>query len=551
MTLTINYYPPPEGGLIGPQGRTLKPKNRMGPERPVFYRVVSTQFVKNNKESLSSSSSPNERNPSVTKFQYDIGIIGGGAAGLTTAAGTAQLGAKTLLVEKAKSLGGDCLHFGCVPSKTLIRSAHVYHLLRNTTSYGLPSVDLPPVDFRQIRDRIRSVIKTIEKHDSEERFCSLGARVVFGPARFVDEHTIEVDGARMTAGKWVIATGSLPAAPPIAGLADIEYLTNKEIFFLESLPDSMIVLGAGPIGIEMCQAFTRLGSKVTVIDRAEQILPREDSDMAHLLMSILADEGIDFQLGVQIQEATNNGNQKEVIIKTSEGKLKHLKADHLLVAAGRRPNYEGLGLEQIGVETTPSGIRVDDRLRTTQKHIFAAGDVSGGPQFTHAAGYMGSIVISNAVFRLPRKVDYTYLPWCTYTDPELASIGMNEKAARQAGIEPRVYIESLEDNDRSLAEGRLRGRLKLLLDPKDKPIGVQILAPRAGDLIAEWVAALNGKVKLSTIAAAIHPYPTLGEINKKAAGSHLATKIFSAKVKKGLKFFFNLKGRACNIQATG
>ncbi len=485
----------------------------------------------------------------MANFQYDLGIIGAGAAGLTTAAGAARLGAKTLLVEKAKSLGGDCLHFGCVPSKTLIRSAHVYHLLGNTSVYGLPPVDLPPVDFKLIRDRIRSVIKIIERHDSEERFCGLGARVVFGAARFADQHTIKVDGARLTAAKWVIATGSSPAAPPIPGLADIDYLTNKEIFFLDSLPESLIILGAGPIGIEMCQAFARLGSKVTVIDREEQILGREDKDMADTLQSILEAEGVAFQLGVRVRKVGLNGDLKQVTIKDSGGQIKNIQAGHILVAAGRRPNYNDLGLEQIGVETTPAGIRVDARLRTTQKHIFAAGDVSGGPQFTHAAGYMGSIVISNAVFRLPRKVDYTYLPWCTYTDPELASIGMNEKAARKAGIEPRVYIESLADNDRSQAEGRVCGRLKLLLGPKDKPMGVQILAPRAGDLISEWVAALNGKVKLSTIAAAIHPYPTLGEINKKAAGSHLATKIFSPRVQKGLKFFFNLKGRACDIQA--
>ena len=241
----------------------------------------------------------------------------------------------------------------------------------------------------------------------------------------------------------------------------------------------------------------------------------------------------------------DTGNEKEVVIKNSAGEFVTLKAETILVALGRGANTDGLGLDQIGIEFDRRGIKVDSRLRTTQKHIYAAGDVAGGYQFTHAAGYEGGIVISNAIFHLPRKVDYTFLPWCTYADPPLGSIGMNEKQAKKAGINYQVWIEEFKDNDRSLAEGEQVGKIKMILNEKEKPIGIQILGPHAGDLLAEWVAILNGKVKLSTLAAAVHPYPTIGEINKKIAGSYFSPKIFSEKVQKGLKFFFHLKGRAC------
>ncbi|MCP4694665.1 MAG: FAD-dependent oxidoreductase [Desulfobacterales bacterium] len=481
----------------------------------------------------------------MSKYDFDIGVIGGGAAGLTAASGSAQLGAKTLLVEKEKELGGDCLHFGCVPSKTLIKSAHVYHWMRSGEKFGLPSIDVPPVDFRKVSERIRSVIAVIQKHDSEERFCGLGAKVAFGDPLFTDEHAIRLNGATHSAKYWVIATGSSPASPPIPGLAETPHLTNKEIFYLDALPKSMIVLGAGPIGIEMAQAFNRLGSRIVVVDRGDRILHKEDPDMTDELRAVLRAEGVEFQLGVSIQSVKDLGSEKEVVIKDGQGETIRLKAETILVAMGRKPNTEGLGLDKIGVEFDGRGVKVDRRLRTSHKHIYAAGDVNGGPQFTHAAGYEGGVVVSNAVFRLPRKTDFTLLPWCTYTDPPLGNIGMNETMAKAAGIDYKVWTEAFKDNDRSLAEGETTGRIKMLLDGKEKPIGVQVLGPNAGDLLGEWVAALNGKVKLSTLAGAIHPYPTISEINKRVVGSFFSTKIFSDKVKKGLKFFFNLKGRAC------
>jgi len=481
----------------------------------------------------------------MANYDYDIGILGGGSGGLTVAAGAAQLGARTLLVEKEEALGGDCLHFGCVPSKTLIRTAHVYHLMKKAKEFGLPPVEVRPVDFREVAKRIQSVIQVIQKHDSEERFCNLGAKVEFGPPIFRDEHSIDLNGKFLSAKNWVIATGSSASIPPIPGLEQTPYLTNRDLYSFDRLPTSMIILGAGPIAAEMAQAFCRLGTRVEVIQRSGQILSNEDKDMADRVMEVLQEEGVAFHLNTSILSARDLGKEREVVIKPREGGPKSLKAETILIALGREANLKSLNLEGIGVPYDPKGLTLDARLRTIHKHIYGAGDVTGTYQFTHAAGYEGSIVVSNAIFHLPRKVDYTYLPWCTYTHPELASIGMNEKRAKAAGIEYDVWVEEFKDNDRSLAEGEPVGKIKMLLDKKGKPIGVQILGPRAGDLVSEWVAVLNGGVKPMTLAAAVHPYPTLGEINKKVAGTYLSSKIFSERMKKGLRFFFNLRGRAC------
>jgi pyruvate/2-oxoglutarate dehydrogenase complex dihydrolipoamide dehydrogenase (E3) component len=307
----------------------------------------------------------------------------------------------------------------------------------------------------------------------------------------------------------------------------------------------MIVLGAGPIASEMAQAFSRLGTKVSVVQRSDQILSKEDRDMADLVMEVLKEEGVTFYLNASVQTVRDLGSEREVVIKTGNGGTANLKAETILVALGRSPNLEGAGFEKIGLTFDQKGLKVDRKLKTNHKHIYGAGDVTGEHQFTHAAGYEGGIVLSNAVFHLPRSVDYTNLPWCTYTDPELASIGMNEKRAKAAGIEYSVWTEEFKNNDRSLAEGAKVGRIKMLLDSREKPIGIQILGLHAGELVNEWVAVMNGKVKLSTLASAVHPYPTLGEINKRVTGNFFSGKIFSDRVKKSLKFLFNLKGRAC------
>lgn len=479
------------------------------------------------------------------KYDFDIGILGGGAAGLTVASGAAQFGAKTLLIERGRELGGDCLHFGCVPSKTLIRTANVFRLMNEAEKYGLPRVELKPVDFQAVTKRIRSVIAAIQEHDSRERFCSLGARVEFGNAIFEDEHSVRLNGEIYSARNWVIATGSSPFIPPIAGLDKTPYITNKEIFSLDRLPASMICIGGGPVSIEMAQAFSRLGTKVTVVEMADQILGAEDKDMADELKNLLISDGITFHLKTATLSMKDLGDEREVVIKDGEGKVSNLRAEAVLVAVGRQANLNGLGLENISVELDKKGLKVDARLRTNQRHIYAAGDVTGAYQFTHAAGYEGGIVLSNAVLRLPRKADYTNFPWCTYTSPELSSIGMNEKRAAGAGVCYTVWTEEFKSNDRSLAEGEDRGRIKLLLDERERPIGIQILGPHAGELINEWVAAMNGGIRLSSIASAVHPYPTLSEINKKVATNFYSGKIFSEKVKRALRLFFSLKGRAC------
>jgi len=475
-------------------------------------------------------------------YDYDIGIIGGGAAGLTVASGAAQLGARTLLVEKEAALGGDCLHYGCVPSKTLIKTAHVYHLMRQGVAFGLPAVDPGPVDFSRVAARIRAVIASIQQHDSVERFQKLGARVEFGVPEFADSHQVRLNGRRLTARQWVIASGSSAAVPQIPGLDRTPYLTNREIFSLDRLPASMIVLGGGPIACEMAQAFCRLGTRVMVVQRGGQILSREDKDMADATMRALVAEGVAFHLECKVQEVVDLGDRRRVVLKNRDGEIVVLEAETLLVALGRAANVAGLGLDNAGVEHDWHGITVNRNLRTSCGHIFAAGDVTGAYQFTHAAGYEGGVVVTNAIFRLPRKTDYRFMPWCTYTHPELASIGMNEKRAVAAGIRYAVWSEEFGANDRALATGESQGRIKLLVDERERPLGVQILGARAGDLLAEWVALLNGKGRLATLASAVHPYPTLAEINKRVAASIYSGKIFSDRVRKGLRFFFGLRG---------
>jgi pyruvate/2-oxoglutarate dehydrogenase complex dihydrolipoamide dehydrogenase (E3) component len=482
-------------------------------------------------------------------YDYDIGILGGGAAGLTVAAGASQFGAKTLLIEKAKSLGGDCLHYGCVPSKTLIRTAGVWAQARRSVEFGLPELSLPAVDLGAVMARVGSVIATIQKHDSEERFCGLGAEIQFGAGVFIDDHTVEFNGKRVSAKNWVLATGSRPAVPPVEGIETVPYWTNETVFTQQVLPGRLLVLGGGAIGIEMAQAFQRLGSKVTVVEFFDQILGPEDEDVAAILQERLLAEGLTILTGTKATRAESNGATVRLIVEPARGggKPQTLEADALLVATGRLPNVNRLQLENAGVEYTPKGVTTDLRMRTNQKHIYACGDVNGLLQFTHVAGYEGGIALSNSVLHLPRKADYEKVPWCTYTDPEVASVGLNEKRAREAEVEYRVLEEKFVDNDRALAEAEPLGKIKVLITPKGKILGCQIIGAHAGELIHEWIAAVNGGLKLSTLAGAIHVYPTLSEISKRAAGNYFSEKLFSDRTKSVLRFLFNLKGRACTL----
>jgi pyruvate/2-oxoglutarate dehydrogenase complex dihydrolipoamide dehydrogenase (E3) component len=484
-------------------------------------------------------------------FDYDIGIIGGGAAGLTVAAGAAQLGAKTLLLEKSPRLGGDCLYVGCVPSKTLIRTAGVRALARRAREFGLPEMALPPVDLGAVMDRVRAVIERIQEHDSPERFCRLGAEVRFGPARFLDEHSVDADGRRVSARSWVIATGSSPALPPIDGLAGVPHWTNETLFAQRTLPERLLVLGGGPIGLEMAQAFTRLGSRVTVVEYLGQLLGAEDEDVAAAVRARLEAEGTVFLTGTQALRAEAAGTTVRLTVApVAGGAPRILEAEALLVATGRAPNVARLGLEAAGVEYSARGIHADARLRTNVKHIYACGDVHGKFAFTHVAGYEGSIALTNAILRLPRRADYTRVPWCTYTDPEVASVGLNEKRARAQGIACRVLTEPFAGNDRALAEGEPGGMIKVLVGPKGTLLGCQIVGAHAGELIHEWVAALAGGVRLSALAGAMHAYPTLAEISKRAAGSYYADRLFSKRTRSLLSLFFNLKGRSCEPPGT-
>lgn len=480
-------------------------------------------------------------------FDYDLGILGGGAAGLSAAAGAAQFGAKSIIIEKYKELGGDCLHFGCVPSKTLIRTAGVWALVRRSKEFGLPEVPLPPVELGAVMDRVHAVIAKIQEHDSTERFCRLGAEVRFGQPRFLDEHTVEVDGACLSARAWIVSTGSGPALPPVEGIANVPYWTNETVFSQKTLPARLLVLGGGPIGLEMAQGFQRLGSRVQVVEFLNQILGPEDPDVAEILRGRLEAEGMEILTSTKATKAESKGSKIHLTVAPAkgEGKTRVLEADALLVATGRKPNVAELGLEAAGVEFTPRGIPTDARMRTNIHHIFACGDVNGKFPFTHVAGYEASVALTNVILRLPRKSDYTKVAWCTYTDPEIASIGLNEKRAQETNVEYRVQEEHFQENDRALAEGEPVGKIKVLLSPKGKPLGCQIIGAHAGELIHEWIIAMNGGVKLSTVAGAIHVYPTLSEISKRAAGAYFAKKLFSERTKKLLHLLFHLKGRAC------
>jgi pyruvate/2-oxoglutarate dehydrogenase complex dihydrolipoamide dehydrogenase (E3) component len=483
----------------------------------------------------------------MARFDYDLGVLGGGAAGLTAAAGGAQFGAKTILIEKSAKLGGDCLHVGCVPSKTLIRTAAVWALVKRSREFGLPGLALPTVDLGSVMDRVRSVIDRIQEHDSAERFCALGAEVRFGEPAFTDEHCVVVDGRRIAAKDWIIATGSGPVIPPIEGLRNCPFWTNETVFAQKVLPRRLIVLGGGAIGLEIAQAFGRLGSEVTIVEFLDQILGPEDRDLADILRMRLQQEGAVVLTATKAIKAEMKGSAIVLTVAPArgEGRSRVIEGDALFVATGRKPNLEGLGLENAGVKATMRGIPTDERMRTNVKHIYACGDVNGQFPFTHVAGYEAGVALTNAILRLPRKADYGKVGWCTYTDPEVASIGLNEKRAKDAGVEYRVKEEPFERNDRAIAEGESLGKIKILVGARGDLLGCQIIGVHAGEIVHEWVLAMDGGVKLTKIAGAVHIYPTVSEVSKRVAGSLFAEKLFSEKTKGVLRFLFQLKGRAC------
>jgi len=458
----------------------------------------------------------------------DLCIIGAGSAGLAVAAGAAQMGAEVVLVERGL-MGGDCLNFGCVPSKSLLAAARLADLARRGAALGIISAR-PDADFAAAADGVQKVITAIAPNDSVERFEGLGVKVLRREARFTGPRTIRAGEIEIQPRRFVIATGSHPAIPAIPGIADVPYFTNETIFANRERPSHLIVIGGGPIGVEMAQAHCRLGAQVTVFD-VGPVLPRDDPELVETLTGRLTCEGIAIRPGVEITGIERDG---DTIVVLADGE--RILGSHLLVAAGRRPSIEALDLPAAGIGATPKGITVDARLRTTNRRAFAIGDVAGGPQFTHVALYHAGIVIRNALFRLPAKVDYRALPWVTYTDPELAQVGLTEAAARAAGEDARVLRWPFSQNDRAQTERDIEGLVKIMLGRNGRVIGASILGAGAGDLILPWALAISQKLKIGALANLIVPYPTRGEASKRAAGCYYTPTLFSPRTRRLVRF---------------
>jgi pyruvate/2-oxoglutarate dehydrogenase complex dihydrolipoamide dehydrogenase (E3) component len=462
----------------------------------------------------------------------DLCVIGAGSGGLAVAAGAVQMGAEVVLIERGK-MGGDCLNYGCVPSKALIAAGKAAHTVRHAGRFGVNGHE-PEIDFPAVHAHVHGVIAGIAPHDSQERFEGLGVKVIRAPARFTGPQEVEAGGTRVRARRCVVATGSSPAVPPVPGLAEVPYLTNETVFDLTERPEHLIVIGGGPIGCELAQAHRRLGARVTLLERFS-ILPKDDPAAVEVVRHHLLAEGIDLREQVEITEVARAGNG--IAVTLNEGEFRqHVTGSHLLVAAGRRANVEGLGLEAAGIEHSPRGIEVDDRLRTSNKRVFAIGDVAGGFQFTHMAAYHAGIVIRNALFRLPAKVDERAVPWVTYTAPELAQVGLTELMAKDRGIELRPLTWPFAENDRAQAERATAGFVKALVDKRGRVRGATIVGERAGELIQTWALAVGQGLKIGALAQLIAPYPTLGEASKRAAGSFYTPTLFGPRTRKLVRF---------------
>ena len=466
------------------------------------------------------------------RIDTDICVIGAGSGGLSVAAGAAQMGAPTVLVERGK-MGGDCLNYGCVPSKAMIAAARAAHTVRTGERFGVNGHE-PAIDFGRVHAHVHGEIGAIAQHDSVARFEGLGVKVVQAEARFTGPRSSQAGDTEIRARRFVVATGSRAAIPPIPGLDSVPFLTNETIFDNRVQPEHLIVIGGGPIGLEMAQAHRRLGSRVTVLEKFS-IMPKDDPELvAKVRDSVLAD-GVDLREGADISRVEKSGNGIVVVLTTEAGE-KRVEASDLLVAAGRRVNVEGLDLDKAGIEFSPRGIAVDARLRTSNRRVYAIGDVAGGYQFTHVAGYHAGIFIRNALFRMPAKVDTRALPWVTFTEPELAQVGLTETQARERHGDIRVLRWNFAENDRAQAERETEGMVKVVTTPRGRILGAGIVGPHAGELIHVWVLAIGKGLKIGAIANMIAPYPTLGEVNKRAAGSFYTASLFSDRTRKVVRF---------------
>lgn len=468
---------------------------------------------------------------------YDICIIGAGSGGLTVAAAAAQFGQKVCLIEKGE-MGGDCLNVGCVPSKALLAAAKRAHAMRSAEAFGIAPVE-PEIDFKKVRRHLQQVIAAIEPNDSQERFEKLGVKVIRAAARFAGPDRIEAGGENITARRFVVATGSRPVMPPVPGLAEVPYFTNETIFANDRRPEHLMIIGAGPVGLEMAQAHRRLGAKVTVIEAADP-LSNDDPELTQIVLKQLAAEGINIlsRTSLMSVEKTKSGI---VLAIEGAGGVRSIAGSHILVAAGRKPNVDGLGLEAAGIAYSARGIVVDSGLRTSNRKVYAIGDVAGGPQFTHRSSHHAKLVLKNALFRLPVKTMTDIIPRVTYTDPELAQVGLSEaEARRRHGDGIAVLRRPFHDNDRAQTERKIQGLVKVIAGKRGKILGVGIVGADAGELIGPWSLAISGRLRLKAFADAVFPYPTLGEINKRAAISYyadLATKPWVRRVIRLLAYF--------------
>ena len=455
--------------------------------------------------------------------RYNLVVIGAGTAGLVTAAGAAGMGAKVALIER-KWMGGDCLNVGCVPSKAIIRSARAAQAVRLAGDFGLNASE-PEVDFPAVMERLRKLRSGIAHHDSAKRFQDLGVDVFLGQASFTEGNRVRVGDQKLEYVKAVIATGARASAPPIPGLDDITYLTNETLFTLTEKPESLGVIGAGPIGCEMAQTFASLGVRVVQLERADHVLSKEDPEAAQVVEPHLKEAGVALytEAGDLSLKKTDDGIRMTF---TQEGENREETVEQLLVAVGRAPNLEGLNLDAVGVKTHDKGVEVDDRLRTSNPDIYACGDVCSNHQFTHAADFMARIIIQNTLFMGRKKVSDLVIPWCTYTTPEVAHVGLSEKQAKADGVKIDTYTVQMQEVDRAILDGETDGFVRIHTKKgSDNILGATIVAAHAGDLINEIVLAMNEGIGLGSLANAIHPYPTQAEAVRKAGDLYNRTRL--------------------------
>ncbi len=457
----------------------------------------------------------------MNRIKTDVLIIGAGSGGLSVAAGAAQMGADVVLLEGHK-MGGDCLNYGCVPSKALIASGKAAYGQQHSAQYGVADA-AGTVDYAAAKDHVADVIAQIAPVDSQERFEGPGINVIREFGRFISADEVQAGDTVIKARRIVIATGSSPLVPPIPGLDKVPYETNETLFELREKPAHLLIIGGGPIGMELAQAHIRMGCAVTVIEGAKA-LGKDDPELATVVLDSLRDEGVVIEEDALAAEI--RGKAGAIEVEAKDGRI--FKGSHLLMAVGRKANTDKLDLEKAGIEPTKSGIKVDDGLRSTNRKVYAIGDVAGGLQFTHVAGYHAGVIIRSMLFGLPSKAKTAHIPWATYTDPELAQVGLTEAQAKeQHGSKLEVVRFHYTHNDRAIAERKTKGFIKLMV-VKGRPVGASIVGYQAGELINLWALALANKMKMSQIAAMVAPYPTIGEINKRAAGAYFSPRLFES-----------------------